>query len=120
MPTRLTAFSDGVVQICRLKDRKTDFGARRNALTSEDLEPVVKLAFSEASKRQQDLEFAEQSGFQLAMKVRTRYVPAVESKMKAVIENYLYDISYIDKSGREMFLYLESVRKLGEATTDAQ
>lgn len=119
MPMRPTAFSDGVVTICRQKERKTDFGARRNVLTMDDMEPVVKLAFAEASKRHQDLEFAEQSGFQLSMKVRTRYVPSVESKMKAVIENYLYDISYIDKSGREMFLYLESVRKLEEVGAGA-
>lgn len=112
MPTRLTAFNDGVVQIFRQKDRKTDFGARRNASTLDDLEFVVKLNFSTASKRQQDLAFAEQSGFQLALKVRTRNVSNVESKMKAVIDDYLYDISYLDKDGREMFLYLESVRKL--------
>lgn len=112
MPTRLTAFSDGIVQVFRQKDRKTDFNARRNVKTLDDMEFIVKLAFAEASKRQQDLEFAEQSGFQLAMKVRTRYVPTVESKMKAVIDDYLYDISYIDKSGTEMFLYLESVCKL--------
>lgn len=113
----LTAFNDGVVQIFRQKDRKTDFGARRNATSLDGLEFVVKLAFAEASKREQDLEFAEQSGFQLAMKVRTRYVPVVESKMKAVIGDTLYDISYMDKDGREMFLYLESVRKL-EVTTN--
>lgn len=112
MPTRLTAFNDGVVQIFRQKDRKTDFGARRNVSTLDDLEFVVKLNFSTASKRQQDLEFAEQSGFQLALKVRTRYVPTVETKMKAVIDDYLYDISYLDRDGREMFLYLESVRRL--------
>lgn len=120
MATSLTAFGDGVVTICRQKDRKTDFGARRNVLTMDDMEPVVKLTFATASKRKQDLEFAEQAGFQLSLKIRTRYVGAVETKMKAVIEGYLYDISYIDKSGHEMFLYLESVRKLEEATTDAQ
>lgn len=119
MPVQLTAFSDGVVQIFKQKDRKTDFNARRNIATLEDMEPVVKLTFSEASKRQQDLEFAEQSGFQLSMKIRTRYVKAVESKMKAVIDGYLYDISYVDKTAREMFLYLESVRKLEEVGTGA-
>ena len=118
MPTRLTAFSDGIVQVFRQKDRKTGFNARLNPSTLEDLEFVVKLAFDESSKRQQDLEFAEQSGFQLSYKVRTRYVPVVETKMKAVIDDMLYDIAYIDKSGREMFLYLQSVRRL-EVGADA-
>ena len=118
MATRLTAFSDGIVQVFRQKDRKTGFNARLNPTGLEDLEFVVKLAFDEASKRQQDLEFAEQSGFQLSYKVRTRYVPFVETKMKAVIDDTLYDISYVDKAGREMYLYLESVRRL-EVSADA-
>lgn len=112
MPTRLTAFNDGVVQIFRQKDRKTDFGARRNASTLDDLEFVLKLNFSTSSKRQQDLEFAEQSGFQLSTKIRTRWVPTVETKMKAVIDDYLYDISYLDRDGSEMLLYLESIKRL--------
>lgn len=115
----MTAFCDGIVQIFRQRDQKTDFGARRNVRGTDNLEFVLKLAFSEASKRQQDLEFAEQSGFQLSYKVRTRYVPSVEPKMKAVIDDTLYDISYVDKSGREMFLYLESVGRL-EVTSGAQ
>lgn len=114
-----TVFGDGVVSIYREKDRKTDFNARRNPTTIEDMEFICKLNFMEASKRQQDVEFAEQSGFQLSLKVRTRYVPAVRSKMKAVIDGYLYDISYLDKAGREMFLYLESVRRLEEVGAGA-
>ena len=110
-----TVFGDGVVSIYRERDRKTDFNARRNVLTLDDMEFICKLNFMESSKRQQDIEFAEQSGFQLSLKVRTRYVKAVRTKMKAVIDGYLYDISYLDKSGSEMFLYLESVRKLGVA-----
>lgn len=113
MPTRLTAFNDGIVSIYREKDRKTDFNARRNVAALADMEPVVRLTFDESSKRQQDLEFAEQSGFSLSYKIRTRYVPGVESKLKAVINGSLYDIRYVDKSGREMFLYLEYVKQLG-------
>lgn len=107
-----TAFTSGVVSIYKEKDRKTDFSAKRNPKTLDDLEFIVKLSYDEASKRQQDLEFAEQAGFQLSLKIRTRYVPEVRSKMKAVINGYLYDISYLDKAGREMFLYLESVREV--------
>lgn len=108
----MTAFNDGVVEVFEQRDVKTDFGARRNVTGLDGLRFVLKLAFDEASKRQQDLEFAEQSGFQLSYKVRTRYVAAVQPKMKAVIGDMLYDIKYVDKSGREMFLYLESVRRL--------
>ena len=114
MPTRISTFNDGVVEIYREKDRKTDFNAKRNVTTADDMDFIVRLAYQESSKRAQDLEFAEQSGFQLSMKIKTRYVPTVRSKMKAVIGDYLYDISYTDKSGQEMFLYLEGVRELAE------
>lgn len=107
-----TVFGDGVVSIYKEKDRKTDFNARRNVATLDDMEFIVKLNYAEASKRQQDLDFAEQSGFSLNYKIRTRYVRSVQSKQKAVIGNDLYDIRYIDKSAREMFLYLEYVRPL--------
>lgn len=107
-----TAYNDGVVSIYREKDRKTDFNAKRNVTGLEDMDFIVKLAFDECSKRTQDLEFAEQSGFSLSLKVRTRYVPTVKAKHKAVINGYLYEISYLDKAEQELYLYLEGVRKL--------
>lgn len=73
---------------------------------------VCKLDFAELSKRQQDQEFAEQAGFALSLKIKTRNAPGVDSKCKAVIGNMLYDISYMDKTRAELFLYLEEVRKL--------
>ena len=107
-----TAYNDGVVSIYREKDRKTDFNAKRNVTGLEDMDFIVKLAFDECSKRTQDLEFAEQSGFSLSLKVRTRYVPTVQAKHKAVINGYLYEISYLDKAEQELYLYMEGVRKL--------
>ena len=115
MPLKPTRFNDGVVEIYREKDRKTDFGAKRNAVTLDDMEFVVKLAYQESSKRQQDLEFAEQNGFSLTYKIRTRYVKGVRADLKAVIDGYLYDIQYVDKTGLEMFLYLQGVREIQEA-----
>lgn len=115
MPVKISTFNDGVLTVCREKDRKTDFNAKRNAATMDDLETVVKLSYQESSKRAQDLEFAEQSGFQLSLKVKTRFRPEVTNKMKVVISGYLYDIRYFDvnRAAMEMFLYLEQVRKLG-------
>lgn len=110
---RLSTFNDGMVSIYREKDRKTDFSAKRNVTSLADMDFVVKLAYQESTKRQQDLEFAEQSGFKLSMKVKTRYVATVKNKLKAVIDGYLYDISYVDKAGQEMYLYLEGVRQIG-------
>lgn len=107
-----TAFNDGVVSIYRELDRKTDFNAKRNVAGLEDMDFIVKLAFDECSKRVQDMEFAEQSGFSLSLKIRTRYMKSVQVKHKAVINGYLYEIAYMDKAEQELFLYLEGVRAL--------
>lgn len=105
-------YNDGVVSIYREKERRTDFSAKRNVSTLDDMDFIVKLAFEESSKREQDLEFAEQQGFSLSLKIRTRFVKGVDNKCKAVIDGYLYDVSYIDKSRTEMWLYMEGVKSL--------
>lgn len=110
---RFSRYNDGVVSVYRDKDRKTDFNAKRNAVTLDDMDFIAKLDYEEMSKREQDLEFAEKMDFSLSMKVKTRFVKAVDNKCKAVIDGYLYDISYIDKTKTEMFLYMEQIRKVG-------
>lgn len=106
-------YNDGMVFIYREKKKETSFAAKKNVSTLDDMDFVVKLAFEQCSKRQEDVEFAEQSGFSLSLKVKTRYLPSVKSKCKAVINDYLYDISYVDDDRKDMWLYLEGVRSLG-------
>lgn len=111
--TKFNSYNDGVVFIYREKDKRTDFGAKKNASTLDDMDFIVKLDYGETSKREQDLDFAEQSSCTLSLKVRTRYVPNVSNKCKAVIDNHLYDIWYVDKTKTEMYLYLEGVKPIG-------
>lgn len=111
---KFSTYNDGVVLIYRAKERKTDFNAKRNVTTIDDMDFVCKLDFEEMSKREQDIEFAQQNGFSLSMKIKTRFVGLVDKKCKAVIGEYLYDISDLDKSKTEMFLYMEQIRKVGE------
>lgn len=105
-------YNDGTAYVYRRKGALNEFSASRNVSTLDDLEFVVKLHFEEASKREQDLDFAEQHGFSLSLKIRTRYFPPVDNKCKVVVDNYLYDVVYVDKSRSEMWLYLEGVRSL--------
>lgn len=107
--TQFSKYNDGSVSIYREKERFTDFSARNNAFTMDDLEFFVRLDFEEMSRREQDLQFAEQNDFSLSMKIKTRYVKGIDKQMKAIIDGYLYDISYLDKSKTEWFLYLEGV-----------
>ena len=112
MKNKFSRYNDGVVSIYREKTKETDFNAKRNVESFDDMDFIVKLAFEESAKREQDLDFAEQRGFSLSLKIRTRYVKCVDNKCKAVINGYLYDVSYIDKSKTEMWLYLEGVKAL--------
>lgn len=109
---KFSRYNDGVVHIYREKERHTDFNAKQNVSTLDNMTYVMKLAYEESAKREQDLDFAEQSGFSLTMKVRTRYVKNVDNKCKAVIDGYLYDVSYIDKTRTEMWLFLEGVKPI--------
>lgn len=105
-------YNDGIVRIYREKERRTDFNAKKNVSSLDDMEFIVKLAYEELSKREQDLEFASQNDFSLSMKIKTRFVPGVDNKCKAVIDGYLYDIHSADKTKEDIFLYLEEVKKI--------
>lgn len=109
---KFSTYNDGVVHIYREKERRNDFNAKKNVSLLDDMTFICKLDFAEASKREQDLQFAEQNGFSLTMKIKTRFVKDVDNKCKAVIGGYLYDVSYIDKTRTEMFLYMEGVKPL--------
>ena len=107
-------FNDGVVQVYREVDLKTDFSAKRNVHSLDDMRLIAKLDFAEQSRRQQDMEFADQMGFALALKIKTRYLRGVDNKCKCVIGDMLDDISYIDTTRTEMYFYLQEVRRLAE------
>ena len=111
-PNNFARLNDGVAYVYREKPRRTDFSAKKNVRELDDLDFVCKLAFEEMSKRQQDQEFANQNGFSLSMKIRTRFVANVDSKCKVVINGFLYDIADIDKTRTELYLYLEEVREI--------
>ena len=106
---RFSVYNDGMVSIYREKDKRSNFSAKINAVSLNDLELVGKLAFAETSKRQQDLEYAEQQGFTLSLKIKTRFIKGVDNKCKAVIDGYLYDVSYVDSTRTELYLYLQGV-----------
>jgi len=106
---KFARYNDGVVSIYRETDRRSNFGAKLNASSLDDLQFIAKLTYAEQSKRQQDLEYAEQQGFTLTLKIKTRFIKGVDNKCKAVIDGFLYDVSYVDSTRTELFLYLEGV-----------
>ena len=109
---KISTYNDGVVSIYREKPKTTDFNAKRNARTLDDMDFIVRLDYEESSRREEDMEFAKRNDFTLTLKIRTRAVPGVDNTCKAVIDGFLYDVRYIDKTREEMWLYMEGVRKL--------
>lgn len=111
--SHLPTYNDGIVSICRERDRKTTFGAKINAETMDDLIEVVRLAYSAQSIREQDFEFSERLGFDVSLKLKTRLVPGVDSECKALVGGLIYDISHIDRTKTEMYIYLEGGAPFG-------
>ena len=109
---KFSTYNDGIIRVYREKPKQTDFGAKRNARSIDDMELVARLDYEESSRREEDIEFAKQSGFSLTLKVKTRAVNGVNNLCKAVIDGYLYDVRHTDKDRTDMWLYLEGVRKL--------
>ena len=112
MNNKFSRYNDGVVYIYRVKEKEEDFSSNVSMSSINDLDFIVKLDYEEASKRERDLEFAEQHGFSLSLKIKTRLYNHVDNKCKAIINNYLYDISHLDKSKNEMWLYLEGEKPM--------
>lgn len=111
---KITSFNDGFMSVYEEIPIKTDFGAKENVKSKDNLKFIVKLAYEECSKRQQDLEFAESSSRTLNVKVKTRFYNNLKNDYKIIIENTLYDIIYIDedRKNRELYFYLEEVRNI--------
>lgn len=119
--SRFSTYNDGMLRICEPEDSTSDFGAVQNALTEDDLTVLVKLAYKEMSKRDQDLDFAESQGRTLSMKVKCRLYPASKNNL-VLIGNVLHSIIHLDedRAAQEMYLYLEEVRTLHERTEQDQ
>lgn len=107
-------YNDGFIRIYKEIPVKTDFGARKNIKTRDNLELIVKLAYEECSKRQQDLDFAESNDRSLNLKIKTRFYDGIDNNYKVIIEKTLYDIIYvdIDRKNRELYFYLEEVSSI--------
>lgn len=105
-------YNDGAIYLYREKEKRNEFGAKLNTNGLEDMEFIARLSYAEQSKREQDLEYADQQGFSLELKVKTRYIKGIDNKCKAVINGYLYDVRYVDATKSELYIYLEGVGEL--------
>ena len=112
--TRFPVYTDGVLWVCDEHPDPGDFGAIRNARQQADLTRIVKLAYKQLSCRATDVSFAESIGRTLSLKVKTRLIESVTKTNVVTIGDTLYSIIHLDddRAKREMYFYLEEVRKL--------
>ena len=96
LKSRFSNYNDGIVYIVRKKTKSTNFNAAKNALSRDDLEDVVKLAYEEKSKRDEDVEFASSQGRTLSLKIKTRSYK-VDPTLKAIAGDTLYSIIYLEE-----------------------
>lgn len=109
---KFSCYNDGVAFIYKDKGNKSNFGAKENVSVLDDMDFIAKLDFEECSKREQDIEFANQNDFSLSLKIKARLLKSVNNGCKVVIDGYLYDTKYVDKTRTEMYLYLEGVKEI--------
>lgn len=113
MKRRFSTYNDGMLYVYRATGAESDFGAVRNS-NKNSLDKFLKLAFTEMSKRDEDMDFAQSQGRALSVKVKTRLHTGVTKQHLVTIADILYSIIYIDqdRTNSEMYLYLEEVRKI--------
>ena len=117
----LPSYPDGVVRFYLEKDdNHTTFGAKENAVKLSDLDFVNCVVYSIESIRDRDIQFAEQQGKTLTLKIRCPFCPGLTTECKALIGDLLYDVAYYDPNHQEVFVYLEGGRILIDDTNDAR
>lgn len=111
---RFELFNDGVVSIYNSKELKTSFNAVINPKSKNDLDFYVKLCYQELSKREEDIQFAENRNRELSLKIKCRGCKGLNSNQKAIIENVIYSIIKLDynRDKSVVYLYLEEERTL--------
>lgn len=103
----LPSYSDGSLRVYRERDERTSFAARINPASLDDMNLVCATRYRDCGIRERDFEFAEQMGFSLSAKVAIPNAAGVDCDCKVFMRNGIYGISHIDRSSRELFLYLE-------------
>lgn len=107
---RIPTYNDGYLLVCERRQGE-DFTVR-NPKRKDDMQPVLKLAYEEKSRRDQDIEFAESAGRSLSIKLKTRLRQTVKNTHMVLIGNVLYSIIKLDydRGNNEMYFYLEEAK----------
>lgn len=104
------AYKDGIVSFFIPKEEFIN----KNIISESQLQYICHSSYRNENIRDQDQQFALNNDRKLSLKISIRYNSLIDSSKKALIGNDLFDIYDIspDKDYKEMYLYLERVRKI--------
>lgn len=112
----LPSYPDGVVRFYVENDNYSTFAAKQNAVRLNDLTFVDCVVFSREAIRERDIDFAEQQGQSLTLKLRCPLCPRITAECKALIGDTLYDVTHIDPTNSEVYVYLGGGRIVDTGT----
>lgn len=113
----LPTYPDGVMEVYRKPSGSSSRSACALPDSTEGLDKACTLCYSVEAMRERDIDFARQLGVEETLKLRCPACEFIDSKMLAVIEDCIYNITRIDPSGkREMFVYLGGGASIGGAS----
>lgn len=110
--SEVPAYPDGIVCFATVTKEPSTFSAKQNPVTMDDLDLQTCGVFAFENLREQDIQYAEQMGTTYSLKIRTPKIPGVKADLKAVINGMLYDVSRVDPSKYELYIYLEGGRDI--------
>ena len=105
-------FNDGFIIIGETKIERSETGKR----IGETFSPLIDLAFSIKSAREEDYDFAHALGASLDLKIKTRLPPDFKtirkSKFSGYIDEQFFDVIKVDwdSSKRYLYFYLQEVK----------
>lgn len=104
---QMNSYNDGVMKLYKKITEK-------NVKGLNDLQYLSKLAFTEKTIRQEDIEFAMQQDKKITMKIVTPDDGNMDTSRCAVIGGVIYGIIHIDrdKKKNELYFYLQEIRKI--------
>lgn len=111
---KLPTYPDGIVSFVKSVKASSTFSAKQNPTTLRDLEILMCGVFAFETLREQDIDFAEQMGTTYSLKIRTPKMPGVNANQKALIGSMLYDVSRVDPSKYELYIYLEGGQEIDD------
>lgn len=108
---KLDVYADGVVAIMAETPSRSTVGLDFTSISG--LDRVRSMAFCQMSRRAEDMKLADDDGFSLTLKLKTRHAADVTPEHLALVGTSLFEVGHVDDDRAHDFLYLSQLRSDG-------